>query len=241
MKNLTTFIAATAIFLSLGSANADDHDGGPFYAFYHVQVSNPSTLVSAMDTFWASDCGKQYPADVALLEEVFNGSSPSTHFIINTFQTSDDQAQAAEIMRSCPDAVAFVQSLYESGTLPVSQYMGSAPIDESDWTEDIVFSKVDIVVEPQNQERYADAYAKMMKKISRDVEMRSYGLGAVGFGRDRFTHWVWTGARSIPELNAITQRLTSHPVFMEFNQDVGRMRDVMNTSQNVIIKSYPRQ
>ena len=114
-------------------------------------------------------------------------------------------------------------------------------IRDSDWTEDIVFSKVDIVVEPQNQERYADAYAKMMKKISRDVEMRSYGLGRVGFGRDRFTHWVWTGARSIPELNAITQRLTSHPVFMEFNQDVGRMRDVMNTSQNVIIKSYPRQ
>ena len=104
-----------------------------------------------MDTFWASDCGKQYPADVALLEEVFNGSSPSTHFIINTFQTSADQAQAAEIMRSCPDAVAFVQSLYESGTLPVSQYMGSAPIDESDWTEDIIFSKVDIVVEPQTK------------------------------------------------------------------------------------------
>ena len=168
-------------------------------------------------------------------------STDRARLIINTFQTSDDQAQAAEIMRSCPDAVAFVQSLYESGTLPVSQYMGSAPIDESDWTEDIVFSKVDIVVEPQNQERYADAYAKMMKKISRDVEMRSYGLGRVGFGRDRFTHWVWTGARSIPELNAITQRLTSHPVFMEFNQDVGRMRDVMNTSQNVIIKSYPRQ
>ena len=33
MKNLTTFIAATAIFLSLGSAYADDHDGGPFYAY----------------------------------------------------------------------------------------------------------------------------------------------------------------------------------------------------------------
>ena len=241
MKKLTTFIAASATFFYLGIASADDYDGGPFYAFYHVQASNPSALVSAMDTFWASDCGKQYPADVALLEEVFNGSSSSTHFIINTFQTSADQAQAAEIMRSCPDAVAFVQSLHESGTLPISQYMGSAPIDESDWTEDIVFSKVDIVVEPQNQERYADAYAKMMKKISRDVEMRSYGLGRVGFGRDRFTHWVWTGARSIPELNATTQRLRSHPVFMEFNQDVGRMRDVINTSQNVIIKSYPRQ
>jgi hypothetical protein len=73
------------------------------------------------------------------------------------------------------------------------------------------------------------------------VELRSYGLGGVRFGRDRFTHWVWMGARSIPELNAITRRLTAHPVFMEFNQDVGRMRDVKNTSQNVILKSYARQ
>jgi hypothetical protein len=241
MKNLIAFVAATAMLFSLNSAIADDHDGGPFYAFYHLQVADPAALVSAMDTFWASDCGKQYPADVALLQEVFNGSSPSTHFIINTFQTSEDQEKATQLMRSCPDAVAFLQSLAASGTVPISQYMGTAPIDESNWSEDTVFSKIDIVVEPQNQPRYAAAYAKMMMKISRDVELRSYGLGGVRFGRDRFTHWVWMGARSIPELNAITRRLTAHPVFMEFNQDVGRMRDVKNTSQNVILKSYARQ
>tara|TARA_Y200000002_G_C22582699_1_gene621581 strand:- start:118 stop:843 length:726 start_codon:yes stop_codon:yes gene_type:complete len=241
MKNLIAFVAATAMFISLNSASADDHDGGPFYAFYHLQVADPAALIGAMDTFWASDCGKQYPADVALLQEVFNGSSPSTHFIINTFQTSADQQQATEIMRSCPDAVAFLQSLAASGTIPVSQYMGAAPIDESNWTEDTVFSKFDIVVEPHNQARYADAYAKMMMKISRDVDLRSYGLGGVIFGRDKFTHWVWTGARSIPELNAISQRMASHPVVAEFNKDVGRMREVKNTSQNVIIKSYARQ
>jgi hypothetical protein len=177
MKNLIAFVAATAMLFSLNSAIADDHDGGPFYAFYHLQVADPAALVSAMDTFWASDCGKQYPADVALLQEVFNGSSPSTHFIINTFQTSSDQEKATQLMRSCPDAVAFLQSLAASGTVPISQYMGTAPIDESNWTEDTVFSKIDIVVEPQNQPRYAAAYAKMMMKISRDVELRSYGLG----------------------------------------------------------------
>ena len=54
---------------------ADHHsESGPLYAFYHLQVGNPAALVSAMDTFWASDCGKQYPADVALSQELFNGS-----------------------------------------------------------------------------------------------------------------------------------------------------------------------
>jgi hypothetical protein len=35
--------------------------------------------------------------------------------------------------------------------------------------------------------------------------------------------------------------MASHPVVAEFNKDVGRMREVKNTSQNVIIKSYARQ
>ena len=48
MKKLTSFIAASAIFFYLGIASADDHDGGPFYAFYHVQVSNPSALVLSL-------------------------------------------------------------------------------------------------------------------------------------------------------------------------------------------------
>ena len=115
-------------------ALADDHaKAGPFYAFYHLQSTNPAALIAAMDKFWASDCGKQYPADVGFSEEVFNGGNTSTHFIINTFQNSDDQAKAAEIMRSCPAALTFLEELYASGTQAINQYMGPAAVDENDW------------------------------------------------------------------------------------------------------------
>ena len=80
------------------------------HAFYHLQTANPAAVVAAMDKFWASDCGKKYPVDVALSDEVFNGGNASTHFIINTFQNAEDQAAAAEIMRSCPDALTFLVS-----------------------------------------------------------------------------------------------------------------------------------
>jgi len=233
-----------ALFLGVfgTQALADDHaKAGPFYAFYHIQSTNPAAVVAAMDKFWDSDCGKQYPADAALSEEVFNGGNTSTHFIINTFQNSEDQAKAAEIMRSCPDALVFLEELYGSGVVAVSQYMGPAAVDENDWTQDSVFSKFDIIVEPQNQAAYAAAYSEMMEKVSDDVDLRSYGLGSIYFGRDKFTHWVWTGGRSIPELSAISEKLLAHPAFADFNRKVGAMRTVVNTTQVQILKGYARQ
>ena len=238
MKFLILFVS---LVLSSQVIADDLADGGPYYAFYHLNVTNPPAVVAAMDNFWASDCGKQYPADVALTQELFNGSYSSTHFIINTFQNSTDQAKAAEIMRSCPSAITFLQALASSGTTPVMQYMGAAPIDVNDWSQDTVFSKFDIIVEPQDQATYAKAYMQMMTKVSKDVDLRSYGLGVIYFGRDKFSHWVWTGARSIPELTSISNQLLTHPAFAEFNSSVGSMRTLVNTTQLQILKGYARQ
>ena len=187
-----------------------------------------------------SDCGKKYPADVALSEEVFNGGNASTHFIINTFQNAEDQAAAAEIMRSCPDALTFLSEFY-SDAQATSQYMGPAAIDENDWTQDSVFAKYDIIVEPQNQAAYAAAYADMMQKVSKDADVRSYGLGSIHYGRDKFTHWVWVGATSIPELSSINETVQAHSAFAEFNAKVGGMRTIVNTTQVQILKGYERQ
>ena len=135
MKNLKVLSFFLVSSLFVGTTIADDHaEAGPFYAFYHLQTANPAAVVAAMDKFWASDCGKKYPADVALSEEVFNGGNASTHFIINTFQNAEDQAAAAEIMRSCPDALTFLSEFY-SDAQATSQYMGPAAIDENDWTQ----------------------------------------------------------------------------------------------------------
>ena len=241
MKNLKLIGLFLVSSLFVGTTIADDHaEAGPFYAFYHLQTANPAAVVAAMDKFWASDCGKKYPADVALSEEVFNGGNASTHFIINTFQNSEDQAAAAEIMRSCPSALSFLADFYNDAQA-ISQYMGPAAIDENDWTQDSVFAKYDIIVEPQNQAAYAAAYADMMQKVSKDADVRSYGLGSIHYGRDKFTHWVWVGATSIPELSSINEKVQAHSAFAEFNAKVGGMRTIVNTTQVQILKGYERQ
>ena len=88
---------------------------------------------------------------------------------------------------------------------------------------------------------HAAAYNEMMTTVSKDIDLRSYGLGAIYFGRDQFTHWVWTGARSIPELNTISEQLLAHPAFAKFNNDVGNMRVVVNTSQIEVLKGWAKQ
>ena len=121
----------------------------------------------------------------------------------------------------------------------VTQYIGFAPIDANDWGQDTVFAKFDIVVAPEDQAAYAQAYAKMMAEVGEDIELRSYGLGAVGFGRDKFTHWIWTGAQSIEALGALSQKISAHPAYIEFNKEVGNLREVVNVSQIQTLKSIP--
>ena len=118
--------------------------------------------------------------------------------------------------RSVKTSALTFRAEFYSDAQATSQYMGAAAIDENDWTQDSVFAKYDVIVEPQNQAAYAAAYADMMEKISKDVDVRSYGLGAIYFGRDAFTHWVWTGARSIPELSSISEKMQAHSAFAEF-------------------------
>jgi len=71
--------------------------------------------------------------------------------------------------------------------------------------------------------------------------VRSYGLGSIHYGRDKFTHWVWVGARSIPELSSINEKVQAHSAFAEFNAKVGGMRTIVNTTQVQILKGYERQ
>jgi hypothetical protein len=127
-----------------------------------------------------------------------------------------------------------------AGVVPVTQYMGMAPIDANDWGQDSVFTKYDINVQPQDQGSYAAAFGKMTDALSEDTDIRSYGLGGIGYGRDRFTNWVWFGARSVTEMDHINAQIAAHPATAEFNKTAGSMRTVVNTSLVQTLKIYPR-
>ena len=87
MKLFTPLVAALLSKLAL----ADDHrPNSKWYGFYDFIRLDPAAVVAATDKFYASDCGKTYPADLSLAEELFNVAYQSTHFFINTCQSAAD-------------------------------------------------------------------------------------------------------------------------------------------------------
>ena len=130
-----------------------------------------------MDRFWA-ECGARYPRGVGLNQRFFNSGYGSTHFVINTFANAGIN-KPLQVLRNCPDGLRFLEELQAAGVQQVTQYIGLAPIDANDWGRDTVFAKFDIVVDPEDQAAYAQAYAKMMAEVGEDIELHSYGLGAV--------------------------------------------------------------
>ncbi|MDG1216317.1 MAG: hypothetical protein P8N17_09895 [Luminiphilus sp.] len=234
----------TVLFALLAPISGWTDDQTPtqqYLGFYYFSAPDPAAVVSAVDKFYASDCGKRYPADVALAEQVFNGSDTSTHFFLNTYEDAAAQQEAAEIFRSCPAAIAFLTELSESDVVFTMEHLSFALVAEGDSTKDFAFAKFDVKVEPQHQQAYAMAFATMMGTAAKDVALRSYGNNLAGFGNDKFTNSVYVGAETLTQLAQIQQALLVHPAYADFSKKTSGMRENVNTTQVLFIKSYPRQ
>jgi len=238
MKSLLASLIAV-LLLSAQSGVAEETAEGPeMLGFYHFYAPDPGAVVAAMDKFWASDCGKEYPAEVALAAEVFNGGYASSHFVLNTFPNAAAQEQAASILMSCPDGRLFLEDLQSAGVVPTTQYLGFHAAEGGNWREDMAFAKFDIVVEGQNQGLYVGAWQKMMAGVLEDIDVSSYGIGAVVFGNDKFSHWVYVGAPTSTALAATQQALLTHPDFQTFLKEAGGLRTNVNTTLVQILKGY---
>ena len=238
IKTLLSGIAVALMFV-IPQGFAEEQDDGPeMLGFYHFYAPDPAAVVAAMDKFWASDCGKEYPAEVALSAEVFNGGYPSSHFVLNTFPNAAAQEKAASILMGCPDGRTFLKDLQAAGVKPTTQYLGFHAAEGGNWREDTAFAKFDIVVEGQNQGLYVAAWKKMMAGVLEDIDVSSYGIGAVVFGNDKFSHWVYVSAKNSTELAATQQALLTHPDFQTFLKEAGGLRTNVNTTLVQILKGY---
>ena len=109
IKKYTYLVSAFLLSFALVSEETGRHE---MHAFYFMQVSNPPAIVGAIDKFASSECGKKFPADMTLMAETINGSSPATHFLILSFETRADFQKAGQLANSCPEAAAMLQSMH---------------------------------------------------------------------------------------------------------------------------------
>ena len=236
IKKYTYLTLAFMLSFTLVSEETGRHE---MHAFYFMQVSNPPAIVGAIDKFASSECGKKFPADMTLMAETINGSSPATHFLILSFETRADFQKAGQLANSCPEAAAMLQSFVASASqvrnslnLPVAEF--------GDWTKDSVFLRYDVTL--KNETAYIEAWTEMMDSLSTEGSVNgSYGINRAFAGNDQSTHFVYIGASDFDSLTANQQTLTTSSDFAKFSRKVGNNRTVINTSVVIPVKGWPKQ
>ena len=236
IKKYTYLTLAFLLSFTLVSEETGRHE---MHAFYFMQVSNPPAIVGAIDKFASSECGKKFPADMTLMAETINGSSPATHFLILSFETRADFQKAGQLANSCPEAAAMLQSFVASASqvrnslnLPVAEF--------GDWTKDSIFLRYDVTL--KNETAYIEAWTEMMDSLSTEDSVNgSYGINRAFAGNDQSTHFVYIGASDFDSLTANQQTLTTSSDFAKFSRKVGNNRTVINTSVVIPVKGWPKQ
>ena len=230
------------IVLSANTIFSDDHgnsnrNGHEMHTFVHLNVTDPAAVVAAMDKFMSSDCGKNFPADIGLMAEMINGSSPSTHFVIASYPKLENYDEGLALVASCPEAPQLLRELAATGSRPIKN-MGFVPVFEvNNWTMDTAFIKYDLKLNLSNEASYAESWANLMSSNSA-FEKRSYGLNRVVFGNDAASHFVYMGGGSVTELLDNVGSYSESDL-TRFTRRAEGIREVVNTSLIIPVKAWP--
>lgn len=218
---------------------ADGEGKHAMHAFYFLNVTNPAVVVGAMDTFAASDCGKQLPADVGLMAESVNGSVTSTHFIIVSYETMADFEKTGSLLRSCPEGAIMFQEI-GSGSDPVTEFAVIPIIEAGDWSKDHFLFKYDMTI--NNESSYRSAWTELRESAVADGTVTgSYGLNRIFLGNNEASHFVYIGASDFATLTANQATLTSSRAFDKFTRSVSGVRELLNTSLVMAVKGWTKQ
>ena len=233
MKKILLILMVTSSINLLSDDGTGRHE---MHAFYQFAVTNPPQVVEAMDEFYASDCGKKYPADVVLFDDAFNGSSPSTHFFINSYESMEDYEVGQALVATCPAAAAFFSKILPVAT-PVSEFVTFQALEVGDWTKDRAFMRFDLKVESGKAGDYLEEFIELANSNENELTS-SYGLNSVIYGSTEFTHFIYIGGSDFASLTKNQMAQSQSDAQAKFLKKVKGMREVVNISYGSPIKAW---
>ena len=145
--------------------------------------------------------------------------------------------------KNCIKHIQFVNKFYadilKSGSTQITDYTIVPVVEKKDWYMDTVFMKDDMQLSLADEAAYTKAWSELMdNNVEAGFVKSSYGLNRVNFGSDALSHFVYIGGSSIEDVNP---DLTSTKAYAKFAKKVSGMREVVNTSLIMPVKSWPKQ
>ena len=237
MKQIITGIF---LLLSIPFALAGHHEGEskPVYQFFHFHTMDQAAVVKAYDDFFASDCGKEFPGNIALAHEFYNGSDPANYFAVAGFKSHKDRV--AGETTSCPEFFKWLSDMNAAGVFPwTSVRLVQAVKEVKDWSQDTAFLKYDFNVAPEDVEEFVGIWDELMTSLEKEgLVTNSYGLEAVLAGTKDFTHFAYVGHTDRALLAEQSVKVTSSEAYKKYLAKAADLRVSVNTTMTYIVKSW---
>ena len=210
----------------------------PMGTYYQVAVTDPPSLISALDKYTESPTGQKNPAQITLWQIMSNGTNPATHAISVAFASAEDMDKSRALNQGSED-LRQMQASMASVMTPVSESMfrdiGITAGSSEAITAEFPVGRF-ILLDVEDPAAYVVAWEKMM--ATRDSDLPSSLSQIVGAGPADTTHVVGIYANNMTELMALMDANIDNPDWAEFLTNVDGIRTVEEDSIVVRIKSW---
>ena len=224
------FLSLFLILLSATSLNVAAQVEG----VYGMVVKDPTTLVTAMDT-WNGSKDSDGGQTVTLYENVFNGADPSTHFIVADYPDYGAFEKQWNRMRSSEDFGQLMQTISSVATPSWESLSVHLATYGEGWNEHNYVAAISLQV--KNPGAYAEAFDELMtsktgksvKGVSKLIQVRA-GEGV--------SHVVVITGDTFTEINEGLDAIFASKEFAEFAAKVRDNRTVLGTSFYKVVKRW---
>jgi len=233
----------TALFVTGFTTNALAADAPPFgYAqLYTLEVSDPASLLAAMQKFRSSSVGMKNPSGVSLNQFLANGDDESTHSIIVTYPSAAAMDASRKMNMGTEEwgeAAASFQAAAEFTSESISQLL-NARINQPDLNSMNPVS-MSIGLGVSNPGAFMEAFTKLWdSSAAKTFPGNSYLVNVLASGESAITHAVVFQAKDMATLLSAMDTLQSSPEMTAYLKRAGSFRTVVSRTVGINLWNSP--
>jgi hypothetical protein len=202
-----------------------------FATIFQFSSTQQANVVASFSKFAQSDCRKNLPTAIRIMNETYNGTEDITHSVIWNFVDAKDMTTTFRGLRECR-AWADNWDVLSKAVEWKSQQLVRTLVTGGDYTKDSAYIVWQLNV--SDEAAYVKAYKSLMdSQTSNGLVNGAYGLWRVqGGANSDVTHIAFAGSA---DLEALLATANPSQAFLKFQKKVAGIRSVHRQNINSVL------
>ncbi len=215
--------------LNANVAMAEETSVPEFATIFQLSTTDQSSVAAAFTKFAQSDCRKNLPTAIRIMNEIYNGAEETTHSVIWNFADAAGMSSTFGALRECR-AWADTFNTLSNNVEWQSQQLLRTLATGGDYTKDTAYIVWQTNV--SDEAAYVKAYKKLMAAQTKNGLVNgAWGLWRVQGGATSDVHNSFRGAAN---LETCLQRAILQ-AFLTFQREVAGIRSVHTMNINIVL------